>query len=78
MTPSVLTDREEEYQRISKDLPPDGTRVNKIFRQIEKSNETNLLDDLSSSLEKSAAYLLNDVDLLETNDLLMDEDNPLD
>ena len=77
MIPSILTDR-EEYQRISKDLPSGGTRVSKLFRQIEKSNETNLLDDLSSSLEKSAAYLLNDVNLLETNDLLMDEDNPLD
>ena len=47
-----------------------------FFRQVEKSAETNLLDDLSKSLEKGANLLADD-DNLKNFLLMNDDDNPL-
>lgn len=46
-----------------------------FFRQVEKSTETNLLDDLSKSLETGQNLLADDDNL--KNLLLMNDDNPL-
>ena len=64
LSPTKLTSRDNESEsRITKDLPAE-TKISKIFRQVEKSAESNLLDDLSRSLEKNAANLLNCDDLM--------------
>ena len=64
LSPTKLISHDNESQsRITKDLPAE-TKISKIFRQVEKSAESNLLDDLSRSLEKNAANLLNCDDLM--------------
>lgn len=60
--------------RISKDLPIGMDAM--FFRQVEKSTETNLLDDLSKSLEQGANLLADD-DNLKNLLLMNDNDNPL-
>lgn len=71
--------------RIDSDLPKGSLDVSKIFRRIEQSHETNLLDSLSKSLEKSGSqngnrHADNDhllasatLNLLDADDLLKDD-----
>ena len=63
--------------RINKDFPKEGSvNVSKIFRQVEHSRDTNLLDDLSKSLECNNFF--NDNNLLSSTNLRILDQAPID